>query len=308
MSAGWVAGTVRARALARSRLGHESSRALALRGSLDEALASLEGTLYGPYVRSSMSLGRAQHGVWSAVLWHLRILAAWLPPGGSQLARLLAGGFEISNIENHRLWMDDGRLRATFDLGALARAWRRALTATTPAELRGVLSRSVWGDPGGESWWDVHGGLTLSWARQLDALGPPVSRWAAGAIGLMVASRLGGGEVLSARQLEGAERVLGGRWRAATTLAELTETLPAAARWSIRESGDPVDLWRSQTQWWTRVEQDASGLLVRSKEGPDPVAAAVALMAVDAWRVQAALEVAARGAGERAMEEFDALA
>ena len=47
MSTGWVAGSVRARALTRRRLGLAGCRALAAGTSLDEALARLESTPYG---------------------------------------------------------------------------------------------------------------------------------------------------------------------------------------------------------------------------------------------------------------------
>ena len=52
MSAGWVAGSVRARALARRRIGAGQARRIAACGSLGEALAMLAATPYriGPGV------------------------------------------------------------------------------------------------------------------------------------------------------------------------------------------------------------------------------------------------------------------
>ena len=51
-------------------------------------------------------------------------------------------------------------------------------------------------------------------------------------------------------------------------------------------------------------------MLRRPVTGPDPVIGVIAVLAADAWRVRAALEVAARGgAGNHvALEAFDAAA
>ena len=41
----------------------------------------------------------AQRGVAETLLWHLRILAGWLPAAGAGLMRALAGWFELQNID-----------------------------------------------------------------------------------------------------------------------------------------------------------------------------------------------------------------
>ncbi|MFB9384063.1 hypothetical protein ACFFTK_13025 [Pseudonocardia petroleophila] len=61
VGAGWVAGTVRARAMARRRIGAAGARALAASSSLDVALAGLVGSPYGHDVRGGMTLAQAQH-------------------------------------------------------------------------------------------------------------------------------------------------------------------------------------------------------------------------------------------------------
>ena len=60
MSAGWVAGSMRARALARRRMGSEATRQLASRSSLRDALQVLAATCYGANIRPEQALAAAQ--------------------------------------------------------------------------------------------------------------------------------------------------------------------------------------------------------------------------------------------------------
>jgi hypothetical protein len=69
---------------------------------------------------------------------------------------------------------------------------------------------------------------------------------------------------------------------------------------------EPGDLWRAEARWWARVEQEGGALTRHPSPGHERVVGAVALMAVDAWRVRAALERAASGGGP--LEDFDAVA
>ncbi len=68
MSAGWVAGSVRARALARRRLCWEATRRLAASASLAGALRELSGTPYGGAETPGQTLAGAQHVIAAAVL------------------------------------------------------------------------------------------------------------------------------------------------------------------------------------------------------------------------------------------------
>jgi hypothetical protein len=43
-----------------------------------------------------MDLAAAQHAVSATMLWHLRVLAGWVPPYASGPLRVLAAGFEIA--------------------------------------------------------------------------------------------------------------------------------------------------------------------------------------------------------------------
>ena len=101
MKPGWVAGSVRARLLANRRLGRAGARAVAAAGSLPGAVGLVAASPYGRDVKSEMGLLEAERGVRATTLWHLRVLAGWLPPGGSDVVRVLAGGHEIANVEAH---------------------------------------------------------------------------------------------------------------------------------------------------------------------------------------------------------------
>jgi hypothetical protein len=94
------------------------------------------------------------------------------------------------------------------------------------------------------------------------------------------------------------------------SLARAAVLLPADVRWVLDGVDRPEDLWRASVGWWHRVEQDAFGLLRHAGFDRAPVVGAATLLAVDAWRVRAALEVAARTpwGGPAVLEAFDAVA
>ena len=99
MSAGWVAGSVRAKALVRRRLGADGARRLAACGSLGDALGLLAATPYGANIRRDQPLAAAQHEVAGILLWDLRVLAGWLPRDGVRLLRTLGAWFELANVD-----------------------------------------------------------------------------------------------------------------------------------------------------------------------------------------------------------------
>jgi hypothetical protein len=68
--------------------------------------------------------------------------------------------------------------------------------------------------------------------------------------------------------------------------------------------GTPADLWRAEIRWWSRLRQEGLELLHGSGLDSSPVVGAVAVLSADAWRVRAALELAARGGGS--LEVLDA--
>ncbi|HTS72329.1 MAG TPA: hypothetical protein VMG74_01300 [Gaiellaceae bacterium] len=295
MSAGWIAAGVRARLLLRRRLGRERVRAVADSRSLGDALALLAATGYAVELEQAHSLEEAQRAVARSVLFHLRLLAGWLPPGGAGLARVLAAWFELVNLEERLAFLDGAELRQPFDLGALATAWPAAAQAQTPAELRSAIAASAWGDPGGESAETVHFGLRLSWARRVLGAAPELSGLVAGALALLVAREL----FVAGRPVEllagGAIPGLGPGWETARTLGELGEGLPERAAWALAGVDAAERLWEAETAWWERVEQEGERLARRPLEDRAVVAGVAALLAADAWRTSAALALAERG-------------
>jgi hypothetical protein len=306
VSAGWVAGSVRARALAQRRLGSGATRALAASPSLEVALAALADTSYGHEVRPGLGLAEAQRAVTATLLWHLRVLAGWLPRAGPAMLRLLAGWFEIAGVDEllHRL--AGKTAEQPFHLGALATAWPRLATAGSMVELRERLAASPWGDPGGATARVVQLGMRLSWMARIAAELEPAAPWAAGAAALLIArERFVAGGDLPVAVLGRVRQLLGPEALAAASLAELARRLPGRARWALEDVTDAEELWRAEARWWSRVERDGFSLLGEARPGAAPVVGTVAVLAADAWRVRAALEIAARGGTP--LEVFDAL-
>lgn len=305
MSSGWVAGTVRARAMARRRIGLEGTRRLARASSLEAALAALATTPYGHDVRPDHTLEQAQRAVAATLLWDLRVLAGWLPNDGANRLRVLAGWFELANVDELRLAMAGRSADPPFDLGSLGTSWNRLRSARSPAELRQLLAGSRWGDPGAETLAAVGLGMRMVWAERVAAMVPPAVSWATGAAALLVARELVVGRRLPDGAAASVRRLLGAPVLDAVSLPDLVPALRGPARWTLRGVDRPAALWQAEARWWTRVESDAFALLHHPRFGPAPVIGAVAAAAVDTWRVRAALESAARG-GRR--EVFDVVA
>jgi len=307
VSAAWVAGSVRATALSRRRIGPAGARALAASPSLDDALVVLAATPYGHDVRTGQTLGDAQRGVADTLLWHLRVLAGWLPREGAGLLRLLAGAFEIANVEEHVDEIAGADSAPPYHLGTLATAWPRLARTATLVELRDVLASSPWGDPQDSAPQAICVGMRLSWLARVASSLPEAASWAATATALVVAreTHLDNG-ALSQPLRWMATEVVGSRSLEAGSLRDLANALPREARWVLDGITDPEDLWRAEARWWHRVESDGFALLRRSRFGRATVLGAVAVLATDAWRVRGALELAARGGAP--LEAFDAVA
>lgn len=301
MGAEWVAGGVRARALARRRVGAGAARRLAGAPSLSDALRTLADTPYGHDLHLGQSLADAEQALGQTLLWHLRVLAGWLPRTGVDRMRVLAGWFELANLDQHVGRLAGGEAAPAYRLGSLATGWPRLAATTTLEELREALAASVWGDPGAASPWALAVGPRLAWAERLAARVPAAAPWAAGAVALLLARET----VSLGRHLHDVHRrrvaaLLGPGADGAGTLAELARRLTSPARWALEGIDDPAELWRAEARWWTRVEHDGFALLRRSRFDADAAVGVAAVLATDAWRVRAALESAARGgtAGE----------
>jgi hypothetical protein len=304
MSAGWVAGGVRARALARRRLGRAGARRLAASGSLDLALRELAGTGYDRAARPGLNVAGAQHEIAATVLWNFRVLAGWLPRDGVAMLRTLAAWFELANVDE-MLAAQDG---PSFELGALETAWSRLRTGGPPG-LRAALAASAWQDPGGGSARAVRLGMRVRYAAWLAGLGDPALSWASGAAALLLAGeQVTVGRGADPGTFEAVRGLLGTVAARAGSLAELRTGLPSQAGWVLAGVRGPDDLWRAEAAWRARVEQDGLRLLRTSGLERDTVLGAVAVMACDALRVRAALEVATRGSAAGQLEAYDELA
>jgi hypothetical protein len=278
---------------------------------LAEAQSMLAVTPYGHQVRPGQTLAEAQQAVSATLLWNLRVLAGWVPHGDARVLRVLAGGFEIANTDERLRELSGSESDPPFRLGTLGTAGNRIAMAGSLVQVRDVLARSVWGDPGADTVAAIHVGMRLSWATRVAAIVPDARPWAAGAAALLVAR-----EVVVAGRRPSAETVwlaaplLGSSWLTADTLPALVAALPHRARWSLDFVRDPADLWQAEAAWWARVERDGFSLLHRPVTTSAPVIGMAAVLAVDAWRVRAALTVAARGGADSpgALEAFDAVA
>jgi hypothetical protein len=242
----------------------------------------------------------------------MRVLAGWLPRGGARLLRPLASGFEIANVASRLPVRGDARAGSEgpvwqpYRLGALETAWRSLERAVTPGELRAALAASPWGDPGAETPWALITSMRMAAARRTATIVPSARRWAQGRAALVTArERFVHRRPLPTPVRRNAQPLLGPRAVDAASFADFRGHLPSTARWVLEDVEEPGDLWRAEARWWQVVHQDGSATLRDARYGSQTVVAAVAVLSVDAWRVRAALESAARGG--RPLEEWDAL-
>lgn len=315
MTAGWVAGSVRARVLAGRRIGADDGLRMAACGSLADALAMLDATAYriapDRVPRTSQdaqrALAAAERVIGEALLWDLRVLAGWLPRGGSAMMRVLAGWFEIANVSERLRELEDRRPGEYFELGALATAWPQLRRSQNVAGLRRTLARSAWRDPGAESPAAIEVGMRARWAQRVAALGEPARTWAAAAMALLVANERFRADRPDSPLVRSVASALLGRKAAGTsTVDELADQLPRDLSWVFDAGTTAAGLWRNEAAWWSRVERDGLGLLAHLEFDRKPVMGATVVLAADARRVWSALEIAARGGGPA--EVFDVVA
>jgi len=305
LSPGWVACSVRARHMLARRLGRERAREIAASPSLEAALAGLGGSAYGARRRPGMDLVEAQRAVADTALWHLRVLAGWAPAAGVASIRALAAWFELANIDERLLFLAGGEPTTPFELGALATAWPEIAEARTPAEARARLAASAWGDPHSDHPAEVRLALRLAWARRVEDSVDDAHDLAAGGAALTLARELllGGRSPASLAGLQPAG--LGHRWQQAGSVGALRDSLPAHASWVLDGIGEPSELWRAEAAWWRRADDVAEELVHAPLMGEPMVVGSVIALGVDAWRVAAALEVAARGGAAGPLELFE---
>lgn len=294
MSAGWVAGSVRARLLASERrLGAEGIRRVAACPTLADALAALASSPYHGVLALELDLGEAQRAIVSKPLLDLRLLAGWLPGDALGLLRALGSWYELANIDDRVAYLNGAAPRRPFELGSIAVAWPRAAGAGSLEELRHALAASSWGDPGGETPAELALGLRLAWARRVAAEVPEARSWAAGAAALLLAREVFVAG-LPVEILLPPVRLLGSGWETAGTFSRFVDSLPPEAAWALADAEGPDDLWRCESRWWAAVETEADVLLHSAAVGRPVVVGAVALLAADAHRIAEALELVVR--------------
>jgi hypothetical protein len=301
-----VAGSVKARLLLQRRLGRESAQAVAAAGSLPGALRLLAGSTYG---RAALAAGleSAQREVAAVTLLRMRILAAWLPLGAVETIRSLAAWFELANIEDRLAYLEGGDLLHPFDLGSLGVAWPRLSLAQTAEELRDALAGSTWAYGGGTDPREVHTALRFAWAERVLATVPEASRWAGGAVALLLAREMLWRERWLPMRGAGTFGGLVRRLSSVSNVEDLRTALPAEAAWALDGVATERELWRAEARWWRSVESEAEVLARAPRPGRSVVVGVVALLAADAARTAAALGVAARGGAGAAKEALDAL-
>lgn len=308
MPASWVAASVRAQLLAGRRLGRAGARSLANAASLPEALQILLDSPYGSELTTDLPLEEAQRRVAANVLWNLRLLAGWLPPGGSQSLQPLAAWFEIANIDDRLAYLVGGPHANPYQLGRLGAAWTAVSRATTADAVRAALAGSRWGDPGTSERGAMVLVLRFRWAAWVASAVADADVWAAAASALLAARLLFTSQAAEAGAAALASRPYGlpAEWRDAAGVPELHKMMPRQTAWVLEGIDKGDGLWRAEARWWSRVASDARDSLVRAPHGSSVVVAAVALLAHDAWLCRAALAAAARGPAARGV--FDAVA
>lgn len=307
MRTGWVAVGVRSTAMQRRRLGPEAARALATRPSLAAALSELAGGPYAHDVRPEQTLAEAQRAVVATFVWNVRVLAGWAPRDGVVMLRALTAPVEALNIDEHLRRRADPAQPAPYQLGALGTAWPRLAATTDVQGLRRVLVQSSWDDPGSDDLHDVSVAIRLSAAGRIVVDVPNARAWASAAAALLLARELAyRAAPPGARVRFLASRALGPAAGNAVSLQELAGALPRAARWALADVSAPEQLWRAEAGWWARVDREAAAMAERDAAGAGALVGTVARLAVDAWRVRAALELAARGG--HVAEDFGAVA
>ena len=308
MSAGWVAGTVRAKALLVGAIGAAAADRLAARPTLEAALADLAGTAYQRFLPEDADSAQAERAVEDAAVWNLRVLAGWLPRAGTRVLRVVAADFEIRNVADKLRALAGEPSADPYRLGALATAWNRASAAASFTELRSVLSVSPWGRSEADTPADLVADLRVSAATRLAALHTAARPWGLAAAALTVARQ----RFLLGRPLAPAMRArVGHLLGAAVVGAEdwngYTALLPKqTAGWALEGIDGPARLWVAEERWWARVERDARELGHASGFGMEVALGCAVLLVADARAVRGALAAAARGGSGQAGADRDA--
>jgi hypothetical protein len=256
-----------------------------------------------------MSLSEAQHAVSATLLWNLRVLAGWGPPVGTHPLRLLASEFELANVAALLDSVRGGTPTPPYVLGSLGLSWQRIASAKTVPEIRLALRTSPWGDPESEDPDSIRLTMQFGRARMLADGIPQAADLAITDASLTLARVMLNDALgeLTDRARRDVSAVLGKRWQRADSLSELAETLPRSGRMVLSRVSDLRDLFAAEVRRWAMLESTAAQLMARTPASVcNTIGVGGALMA-DAWRVSAALSLAALGGADLA-EVLDAVA
>lgn len=296
MSAAWVAACVRGRRLVRRTANPGLAHGLVEAGSWEDALRLLAISSFGEHVGTERDATAIRRSILEATVWRLRVLAGWLPAGRPSLARLAAAPIEIGNVEQRVAELDGAPRSTPIPLGSLSIVSHRLASVTSTDELRHLLARSAWGDPGGDDPATIAFGLRVAWARRA-ANGPSVVRpWARSGAAVLVARErfLFDREVAPALRRD-VDALLGPGWHRANAIASLRPTLPEPVRDVLADVDGPEHLWRAEAAVIRRVARDAEREIATGRYGPDAMSAVFAALLVDTWRAIAGIEGATTG-------------
>lgn len=300
MNADWVAASARVRSLAQRRVGAGAVHTIAAESSLAGALAGLAGTVHGERLVGRTTLAGAERAIAETLLWQLRVLGGWVPAKGAALVRAAVAAFELDNILDLGTSLADGTRHSSdpYDLGSLSTVWNRLRTARSSAELTDAIHTSPWGEIDSPDVRVARDELNAVWLRRLASVAPAARTWAEGACALTIARIvLVDRSAVSPALVKLVRPLLGGAWEGSHDLTGLVQHLPRRTQALFRGVTGPKDLWRAEAALRMSCESDGFRLLRGSLPGPDVVLGGIAVLAIDAWRVRAALASAAMGLG-----------
>ena len=283
MSGDWIAGSVRARALA-ARADQNVAAAVAASPGLGAAIAMLRATGWVRDIDAQTPLLTAERRVASSLLWRLRVLAGWLPSEGVEMIRACASWFEIRNVEDRIVYLAGGRAEAPFDLGRLGIISRSLQSTGSAGDIRRLLSTSAWGDPGAEDAYSVRIWMRHRWHRRVRDVHPKLRIWADAAAWLLVVR-----ERLAGRA--GAE-----------LLASTRPVLPSHWQWVTATSWSGTDLWSAEERWWAQLREEGALLLHSPVASSKPVVGALAILTAAAHEFASALESASSAPAEEGLD------
>ncbi|MDN4477524.1 hypothetical protein QQX10_08085 [Demequina sp. SYSU T00039] len=307
MSIAWVAAAVRTRALVSGRAGAAGAARLAAAGSLEQARELVARWSYGARLPESATVTGLQLATRETLLWQLRVLAGWAPAGGTRILRAAAAPFERDNILGLARELRGDRAGPAHDLGSLATSWGALRRAASPEDLRAALARTPWGAVEPEEEDRLAELLEAAWLLRYAQTAPAARVWVSRRAALVAARAVVvDGDSPSAGLTRRLRPLLGRAWEEARDLPALTAALPPHVRPILAGIDGAEDLWRAEARDRALTEAEATALMRSGAPRQEVVVAGLALLEVDAWRVQAA--AAALEAGPAAREVLDAAA